>query len=302
MTTSPIIASILVPGLLHNQPVRVAALAGGIVAVVLGVVGTFTVIRGQSFAGHALADVGAAGGAAAVYFTLSALTGFVVFNVIAAGILELIGVRRAKGRDLATGIVLGAALGVAALFLYLDSIFSNTTGVAASVLFGSILTLPTSELLPLFLLGVGAVGIIAVTYRPLLLASLEPNLASARGLPVRTIGALFLLSLAIAVSLSAIAIGAILSTALLIGPAASALRIARRPSHAMLLAGGIAFLAVLFGLVLSYESYGWPPLHHGWPVSFFVVTIIYLTYFVIDAIARRRSTRTHVLVRSKEAK
>ncbi|MGC8480630.1 MAG: metal ABC transporter permease [Acidimicrobiales bacterium] len=301
MTASSIIASLLLPGLLHNQPVRIAALAGGIVAIVLGVVGTFTVIRGQSFAGHALADVGAAGGSAAVYFSLSALTGFVAFNVIAAGILELIGVRRAKGRDLATGIVLGAALGVAALFLYLDSIFSNTTGVAASVLFGSILTLPTSQILPLFLLGIVAVGIIAVTHRPLLLASLEPTLASARGLPVRTIGALFLLSLAIAVSLSAIAIGAILSTALLIGPAAAALRIARRPSHAMLLAGGIAFIAVLAGLVLSYESYGWPPLHHGWPVSFFVVAIIYLTYFVIDVIARRRSTRTHILVRTEEA-
>jgi zinc/manganese transport system permease protein len=109
---------------------------------------------------------------------------------------------------------------------------------------------------------------------------------------VRTIGALFLLSLAVAVSLSAIAIGAILSTALLIGPAAAALRIARRPSHAMMLASGIAIGSILAGLVLSYESYGWPPLHHGWPVSFFVVAMIYLTYFAIDLVARRQRRKT----------
>ena len=95
---------------------------GAIVAVVSGIVGVFTVIRGQSFAGHALADIGTAGGSAAFLVGASTLYGFVAFNVVAAGVMELIGIRKPRGRDLATGIVLGASLGLAALFLYEDTI------------------------------------------------------------------------------------------------------------------------------------------------------------------------------------
>ena len=106
------------PGFFSSEPVQVALVVGAIAAVVSGIVGVFTVIRGQSFAGHALSDIGTAGGSAAFLVGASTLYGFVAFNVVAAGVMELIGIRKPRGRDLATGIVLGASLGLAALFLY----------------------------------------------------------------------------------------------------------------------------------------------------------------------------------------
>ena len=108
------------------------------------VVGTFTVLRGQSFAGHSLADIGSAGGSAAFLVGVNPLYGFIAMNVVSAGVMELIGIRRPRGRDLSTGIVLGAALGLAALFLYLDTTSTSTTGATANVLFGSIFTLSTA--------------------------------------------------------------------------------------------------------------------------------------------------------------
>jgi zinc/manganese transport system permease protein len=132
---------------------------------------------------------------------------------------------------------------------------------------------------------------ILLLYRPLLLASVSPELASARRLPVRTIGGLYLLAMALAVALSAVTIGAILSTALLVGPAATALHLTRRPGRAILAAGAIGVGAMWLGILLAYDSYYWPPLHHGWPVSFFVVTIVLVAYIASRAIAARTRGR-----------
>src|ERR1700691_5819665 len=146
------------PGFFSNTPVQTALVVGGVVAVVSGIVGTFTVIRGQSFAGHSLADIGSAGGSAAFLAGVPALWGFVAFNVAAAGVMEIIGIRRPRGRDLATGIVLGASLGLAALFLYEDTTSSTTTGATVTVLFGSLFTLPPGITTAMAVLGVASVA------------------------------------------------------------------------------------------------------------------------------------------------
>jgi len=117
------------PGFFSNTPVQTALLVGGVVAVVSGIVGTFTVMRGQSFAGHSLADIGTAGGSASFLLGISPLFGFVAMNLMAAGVMEWIGIRRPRGRDLATGIVLGAALGLAALFA-VSALLSGVAGLA----------------------------------------------------------------------------------------------------------------------------------------------------------------------------
>jgi zinc/manganese transport system permease protein len=266
------------PGFFSNTPVQTALTVGGIVAVVSGIVGTFTVMRGQSFAGHSLADIGTAGGSAAFLLGISPLFGFVAMNVMAAGVMESIGIRRPRGRDLATGVVLGAALGLAALFLYLDTTASSTTGATVNVLFGSIFTLPSSLIPVIAIFGVLAAGIVVAMYRPLILSSVSSDLATARGVPVRLVGIGYLLALALAVSLSAVTIGAILSTALLIGPAATALRITNRTGRAAIIASVIGVVATWLGVLLAYDSYYWFPTHGGWPVSFFVVTLIFLVY------------------------
>src|SRR6202012_1910154 len=104
---------------------------------VSGVVGVFTVLRGQSFAGHAFGDLGNTGGSGAFLVGIGPLWGFVIAGVAAAGAMEMIGVQRARGRDLATGIVLGAALGLAALFFYFDANYHGAPGAPVSILFGS---------------------------------------------------------------------------------------------------------------------------------------------------------------------
>ena len=128
----------------------------------------------------------------------------------------------------------------------------------------------------------------AVLSRVLLLTSLSPELAAARGVPVRAVGAAFLAALAVAVSLSAVAIGAVLSTALLIGPAAAALRLARGPASAMAAAAAIGTIATWIGILLAYDSYDWPPARHGWPVSFFVVALVLIAYLLSYARRTRR--------------
>jgi zinc/manganese transport system permease protein len=281
-----VLRAIVEPGFFASSPVRLALAVGGIVALVAGTTGVFTVLRGQAFAGEALGDVGAAGGSSAYLAGVAPLWGFVGIAVAAAGVMELIGVQRARGRDLATGIVLGAGFGLAALFLYLGTTYDNTTGATVTILFGSIFTLDTS-ILPLVLgLGVLALAIVAVLYRPLLLASISPELAAARRLPVRLIGSLYLLAMALSVALSAVTIGAILSTALLVGPAATALHLTRRAGRAIAVAGAVGLAVTWLGILLAYDSYHWPPLRHGWPVSFFVVTLVLVAHVVTRAIRR----------------
>jgi zinc/manganese transport system permease protein len=179
-----------------------------------------------------------------------------------------------------TGIVLGASLGLAALFLYLDTTASSTTGATVTILFGSIFVIPSSTIPLVILLSVIAVAIVVVLYRPLLLSSVSPELAAARGIPLRVVGMLYLVALAVAVALTALTIGSILSTALLIGPAATALRLTKSPGRAMLVAGGLGIAATWIGIVLAYDSFEWPPAGYGWPVSFFIVTIVLLFYLL----------------------
>lgn len=296
------LAPLIEPGFFSSSPVLVALTVGGVVAVVSGVVGTFTVIRGQSFAGHSLADIGSAGGSAAFLFGVSPLFGFVAMNLLAAGVMEMIGIRRPRGRDLATGIVLGSALGLAALFLYLDTTSTSTTGATVNVMFGSIFTLSASLVPVVVALGAVAVGLVLVLYRPLLLSSLSSDLAAARGISLRLVGIAFFVALAFAVSLSAITIGAILSTALLIGPAATAVRLTRRPGVAMALAGTLGVAATWIGVLLAYDSYYWRPSHEGWPVSFFIVALVVLFFLAAQVLSRhQRSERLPVRQQSAEA-
>jgi zinc/manganese transport system permease protein len=284
-------APVIEPGFFAAEDVRVAIVVGAIVAIVAGTVGVFTVIRGQSFAGEALGDVNTTGGSAAFLAGVAPLLGFVVVGVVAVGAMELIGIQRPRGRDLATGIVLGAALGLAALLLYLVTTVHSTTGATQTILFGSVLTVASSTIAPVAALSVAVLALVALLYRPLLLSSVSAEMASARGIRVRLIGATYLLALAVTVSLAAITIGTILSTALLVGPAATALRLTRRPGVAIAVAGLLGVAAMWLGILLTYDSFDWPPVGTGWPVSFFVVTLIFLGYLLsgLPGLLRRRA-------------
>lgn len=273
------------PGLFANSSVRTALFIGFIVAVVSSCAGIFTVMRGQSFAGHALTDVASAGGAGAFYASVAPLLGFVGAGVVGAGAMDAIGVQRVKGRDIATGVVLGASTGLAALFLYLSATSGTTTGSTQLILFGSIFTVQPSVIPEVVGLSIAVLVALGVLARPLLLSSISSELAAARGVRVRVVGLIFIVVLAVSVGLSAIVIGSILSTALLIGPPASALRVVHRFTNAMALSVLFGIAATWVGIVISYDSYYWMPSQRGLPVSFCVVAVV-VTEFAITSIAQ----------------
>jgi zinc/manganese transport system permease protein len=282
-----VLRAIVEPGFFASPEVQLALTIGGLVAIVAAGVGVFTVIRAQSFAGEALGDIGAAGGSSAYLVGVGSLWGFLASSLVAAGAMELIGIQRARGRDLATGIVLGVGFGLTALFLYLTTTAGSTTGAPVVILFGSLFTISASGLPLVLALSAIAVAILITLYRPLMLVSVNPELAAARGIRVRLVGIAYLVALAVAVALAAETIGAILSTALLIGPAATALRLTSRPHRAVLAAAGIALGCTWLGILLAYDSYYWP--HRGWPVSFFIVTLVLACYLASGPLAGRLS-------------
>ncbi len=278
------------PGFFSSSPVGIAFVIGAVSAIVSAIVGVFTVMRGQSFAGHALTDVATTGGSGAFFFNLSPLVGFLGAGVLGAGAMESVGVDRLRGRDVATGIVLGFATGLAALFLYLDTTKSASTGVSQQILFGSIFTLDPSTIPLVVVMSVLTLGVLALIYRPLLLSSISPDLAAARGISVRVIGLLFMLALAVAVGLSSIAVGSLLSTALLIGPAAIALRVTRNLRSALIVASVLGVVATWLGIILAYDSFYWFTSSQGLPVSFFIVALIFLGYLFSGLPGVRRRT------------
>ena len=276
------------PGLWSNPAVRTGMGVGTVVAVISALVGLFTVMRSQSFAGHALADVATAGGAAAGVLGVSTLAGFVVGSLAGAGAMEAIGVERVRQRDVATGVVLGTATGLSALFLYLITLDSTSTGSTQLILFGSLFSVTGSSYLVVVVLSAVVALALAALGRPLVFASVSPDAASARGVAVGRVSLLFALVVAVTVGLSSIVIGSVLSTTLLIGPAAAALRLGRRLSSTLVLAGALGVGAVLAGVVVSYDSYYWWASHRALPVSFCVVMFVVGELAVINLTRRVR--------------
>ncbi len=265
--------------LLAAPTVGTALAIGSLVAVTSGVVGVFVVLRGQSFAGHALGDIGTTGAAAAYLTGVPVLYGFVGVGILGGLAIEGLG-ERARERDVATGIILSLMLGIGALLLYFMTQGTSATGGPVAILFGSIFTVDPSIAAPVALFSLLALLLLAFLYRPLVYASVNPQAAKAAGVPTSAVGLLFMLSSAIAVEESALVAGALLSTALLVGPASAAVRWSRHIGHAAALAALLGLLAVWLGIALAYQSYVWPPGHRGWPVSFFIVMLVLIEYLL----------------------
>jgi zinc/manganese transport system permease protein len=259
-------------GFLDAESVRLALAVSAGAACVCAPVGLLAVLRGQGFAGHALADIAAAGGAAALLLGVSPGVGFLVLSL--AGAFALAGLEgRGLGRGLATGIVLGAGLGLTALLLFLDQTRAHIGGAAGGVMFGSLFALGPSALVMGTLGAVLVLAAFGMAGRGLVFASLSPELARVAGVRVRGLGALYLVLLAMSVTLGAMSLGAILATVLLIGPASAALCLTRSPSLAVLVALALALAACWGGIALAWDSYGWWP-GHVWPVSFFITVLV----------------------------
>jgi zinc/manganese transport system permease protein len=280
------------PSLWRSGPVHLALLVATPVALISGAVGVFVVWRGQSFLGHALSDMGATGASGASFFGVSAFIGYLTTGFLAGTAVDLWS-ERVRERDLATGISLAAAMGLAALFLYLLTTEQGRAGVVQTVLFGSAFAVSPSLVPSVIILAAATAFGLLVLGRPLLFITLTPEVAQARGVAVRLVGYLFTLAVVVSVEEAALVVGALMSTALLIGPAAAAIRWARRPGIAVILASLLGCASVWLGIILAYDSVAWPPAGRGWPVSFLVAAVVFLVY-VASVLSGRRPTARKV--------
>ncbi|MCL6646799.1 MAG: metal ABC transporter permease [Chloroflexi bacterium] len=262
---------------------RQALIAGTLVAVTAGVVGYFLVLRQSTFAGHALAHLGFTGATGAALIGANVVGGMVLFTLAAALVMGLLG-DRLRGRDVAIGSVLAFSMGLGNLFL---SQSTRLTSRATSVLFGDLLAISADATLVVLACSVFVLLAIALAYRPLLFASIDPVIAETRGVPVRLFGVGFLLLLALAVTTATLVVGVLLIFALLVTPAATAQRLTARPGAAIALSVLFAVSSVWTGLLLA--------LLVPWPPSFFITALSFGIYLLVTvglpAGQRRRRSR-----------
>jgi zinc/manganese transport system permease protein len=231
--------------------------AATVVAVIAGVTGFFGVLRGSTFAAHAIPNGAFAGAAGASLLGLNPFAGLAVFSV--AGALGIAGLSRRARNDVATALTFVMMLGVGALFVSWSTEYAQE---AYSLLFGEVFGVAPDEVVPILGLGVISIAAVAVMFRPLMLSSVLPEVAEARGLSAHRMNLAFLLVMALATSMTVPVVGALLMFSLMIGPAAAARSLTARPLLAMVLSVAIALITVWVGIALSYQS--------NWPLGFFV--------------------------------
>jgi zinc/manganese transport system permease protein len=257
-------------------------IVASIVAVVAGVVGFFVVLRGSAFVAHAIPNGAFAGAAAAAVLGVNTIIGLGVFALF--GALGIGGVGRRGRHDVATALVLVFMLGLGALFL---SLKIEYTPEIFSLLFGEVLGISTTELIPTIALAAISVAAIALLYRPLLLSSTLADVAEARGISAHRIEICFLLVVALSTTMTVPVVGTLLIFSLMIGPAAAARSFTNRPGYAMFLSAVFALISVWAAIAISFKT--------NYPIGFFVGTIsaaMYILGRAWDAVSRRRGTLT----------
>jgi zinc/manganese transport system permease protein len=254
--------------------------AAGIVAVVSGLVGYFLVMRGQTFAGHALSHIGFAGATGAGLIGLAPLWGLLGFT-LAAGIVMGALSERISNRDIAIGVVLSLALGFGLLFLHYYTSFATQ---ATAILFGNVLAVDHTMIVTLAALGTVTLAALAAIMRPLIFSSLQPELAEAKGVPLRFVSIAFLALVAIAVSACAQIVGVLLVFTLMVGPPAAAQRVTTGLWSGLIVSAALALADAWLGLTMAFYT--------DWPVSFCIACLSAIVYFICLALPRR-AARAH---------
>ncbi|MGB8213848.1 MAG: metal ABC transporter permease [Anaerolineales bacterium] len=252
-----------------------AFLAGSLVAIMAGILGYFLIVRGLTFAGHALSSIGFAGAAGAVLLGIAPVFGLLVSTVAASLAISALG-RDIRERDVAIGVIMTFALGLGILFL---SLYQGYAEQAYSILFGTIVGISRRDVLVTAGLSLGVLAILALVGRPLLFSSFDPILAEARGLPVQLLGSLFLVLVAITVSIAIQVIGVLLVFALLVGPAATAIRLVRSPAAAIGVSIGLGLVYTWLGILLAANA--------TWPVSFYITTLAFGVYLPVRLLSKK---------------
>jgi zinc/manganese transport system permease protein len=262
--------------LLHEHFVHTALLAGAVVAVLAGAVGVFVVVRGMSFAVHAVSELGFTGAAGALVLGLDPVAGMLAGSVTVGALLGLLTVR-GRERDSAIGSFLAFGLGVGVLLI---SRYRGYATQATNILFGSIVGVSDRQLY--LLAGVAALVllVLSVAYRPLLFASVDPEVAEARGVSLRLMSVVLLLLVALTTAEAIQVVGVLLVLTLVITPAAAATYLTARPGLAVLMSVAIALGATEGGILLSLVK--------DYPASFYISALSFAAYVIARVWGARR--------------
>lgn len=260
--------------LLGRSFVQQALLAAALLALVAGLIGPFIVMRQMSFAVHGSSELSLTGAAFALLTGLNVGFGALVGSALAAILFGILG-QRSRERDSAIGVVLAFGLGLAVLFIHL---YPGRAGTSFALLTGQIVGVGYSGLALLAVVTVVVIAVLAISFRPLLFATADPEVAAARGVPVRTLGIVFAALVGIVAAQGVQIVGALLVMSLLITPAAAAARVFSSPLTTIAASVIFAETAAVGGILLSLAP--------GVPVSVFVTTISFAIYLVCWAVSR----------------
>jgi len=259
-----------------------AFIAGGIVAIVAGIVGFFLVMREQTFAGHALSHIGFAGATGSALLGLSPMSGLIFITLLSGAIMGTLE-GRIRGRDVAIGMVLSIALGLGMLFLHFYTAYATQIN---TLLFGNVLGVDTPMLWTLASLGLISLSLLALIARPLIFASLQPELAEAKGVSLRIISILFLIIVALTTSGCIQIVGILLVFTLMVGPAAAAQQLSHKLGTGISLAAFLALIETWGGLAMAYWS--------DWPTSF-CITALSGSIYLLSLSWKRNLTRQKIM-------
>lgn len=250
---------------------RNALIGGTLVALAAGLIGYFIIVRNTAFAAHALAHIGLPGATGAALLGLPVVLGLGVFCIGGALVIGAMG-NRAGDREVTTGTVLALATGFG---LFFNSLATKNSSILTNVLFGNLLAITHQQLLIFAGLLLAIAATVVIVYRPLLFASVNAQVAEAKGVPVRTLSVIFMALLGLSVTMAVQAVGTLLLFALVVTPAATAIMLTARPPAAMAISTAISLLSVWAGLVVS-ALFNMPP-------SFVIVTIACVIWLVVWA-------------------
>jgi len=262
--------------------------AGAVLGIVGGLIGPFVVARNMPFAVHGISELSFAGASAALLFGVNVVTGSLVGSVVAALLIGLLG-SRARDRNSIIAVLMPFGLGLGILCL---ALYKGRAANKFGLLTGQIVSVDNPQLTSLIVVSAIVVVTLLVIWRPLMFSSVDPDVAAAAGVPVRTLAIVFMLALGLATAVSVQIVGALLVLSLLVTPAAAALRLTSHPVVVPVLSTVFAVVSVVGGILLALGG--------GLPISPYVTTISFVIWVVCRIVGSRRDRRGRDRIADRE--
>ena len=273
------------------QLLQNSILAGAVLGIIGGFVGMFVMMRDHAFAVHGVSEMSFAGAALALLLGYDVITGSMIGSIISALLIGMMGVKKSESNSV-IGALMPFGLGLGILFL---SLYQGRSANKFSLLTGQIVSVDGDQLNAMIAGAIVIIAILTLIWRPLSFASLDPEVAQAKGVPMRTLSLVFMVALGIAVALSVQVVGSLLVLALLITPSAAALQVTASPLKALILSVIFAEMAIVGGILLALAG--------SLPISPYVTSVsfvIYLICRIIGGIRRRHSASGRIARQTQE--